>query len=212
MPHDVDVSMNLANVLIELNRFYEAELPLSRALKAPARQAEAYFLLGLVYANSKRPAEAEKAYREAIAIDPRGASSAWTNLAQTLLERKAFTEAVAAARQALLLSSNPLKALANLGGSLHSGGRSDEAFATLHKAKKELGFRNAVEKWQLFLFAANSVASCDAMQVATFHKELGEYINLSLSPQPIRRKTFNRDPASAPENWFCLRATSGHTP
>ncbi len=193
LPLDVDVCMSLANALIELNRFNEAESPLKRALKSPARQAEAWFLLGRVYANGKHPAEAEKAYREAIAIDPNGASSAWTNLAQTLLERKAFTEAIAAARQALALSPNPLKALANLGGSLHLGGRSDEAFALLQRAKKEIGFRNAVEQWQLFLFAANSVASCDAMQVAIFHKELGEYINHSLSPRPIA-EIFNRDP------------------
>jgi tetratricopeptide (TPR) repeat protein len=69
-PNDAEAHYNLGSLLMNLQRYDEAEKELREAIKIDPNYVLAHFNLGVLLKNLQRYDEAEKELREAIRIDP----------------------------------------------------------------------------------------------------------------------------------------------
>ena len=76
----------------------------TKRLEEKPDSAIAYFNLGLAYTDVAKMTSAEKAYRQAVEVDP-GLVQAWVNLAGVLLMQWRFEESLEAGRMAVQLDS-----------------------------------------------------------------------------------------------------------
>ena len=95
--------------------------------------AQEWFERGYVFQQDKNLDEAERAYRNAIELDPSD-STAYNNLGSLLGRLKCYDEAEAAYRKAIELNPSDATAYYNLGNLLSDLKRFDEAEATYRKA------------------------------------------------------------------------------
>ncbi|MFH0954375.1 MAG: tetratricopeptide repeat protein [Verrucomicrobiota bacterium] len=130
------------NERVSRGRFYEATRQPAEALgdyeaalKLESSDAGLRVRLGNVYRALGRDGDAERAYRLAIAEDPHNAK-AYNNLAYLLAEQaRALDEAVALARQALILEPTSPLATDTLGFALYQQGKYGEAADVLERAR-----------------------------------------------------------------------------
>src|SRR5262249_47484657 len=138
--------------LRELGRLEEAAevlrkiLTLKPVLRGP-RFANCYHALGLCLEGLEKPAEAEEAYRKAVAHNP---SHTWAyfNLGNLLREQGKLPEAVDALRKAIELKPDYTWAYFRLGEALREQGKLAEANDTFHKIlvlKPDLAGRDLTE-------------------------------------------------------------------
>ncbi len=99
---------------LEAGDYAAAERILLELTQAQAGLGGPYVNLGIVYANTDRPVEAEAAFREAIARNPANAE-AWNQLGILLRKDGRFRDADAAYRQALAVEPDYANAHLNLG-------------------------------------------------------------------------------------------------
>ena len=133
LPHDVDVSYNLGEVLLSSGRAAEAQAHLRRTLSMNARHVPALFSMGRALAESGQPLEAEGYYRAALAIDP-SIAEGHNNLGVLLLDQQRAQEAETCFRQALAVRPGFAEAHGNLGLALKELGRLPEAVAAFETA------------------------------------------------------------------------------
>ncbi len=116
-------------------RYSEAARDYGAALAAGPGNAQMRVGFGNALRALKRTGEAEKAYREAIAADPHLAR-AYNNLAYLLAEsNRSLDEAIALARQALVLDPANALPMDTLGFALYQQGRYKEAADMLERAR-----------------------------------------------------------------------------
>jgi len=122
----------LALTLTELSRYAEAEYQCRALLAGNTRDPEAWVLLGMALAHQDQNAEAEAAYRQAIALDP-GNAVAQHNLGALLvhLERPEALEVLDSARK---LGADGYEASFNRGRASLNEGDLDAAEAGLARA------------------------------------------------------------------------------
>lgn len=137
-PGDVDTLLDLAHLLIEINRLAEAEEKLSRILEIAPDTAEAHFYLGEIALRRHRPHTASDYYTRALEIDPRCAF-ARTRLAAIDISRGAIPDARRRLRRELREHrGDPTirtpEELAEIGALLIDARLPREAIATLREA------------------------------------------------------------------------------
>lgn len=93
LPDNQKILQNLGLLLLKMRRFGEAELlcRLAVELAGTGELASAWSNLGVLFAVTRREAEAERCYRDAIAVDP-GYSKAYFNLSYLLLRQGRMEE------------------------------------------------------------------------------------------------------------------------
>jgi len=134
LPRHRAARRGLALTLNDLGRYDEAEVQCRILLSGDAGDAEAFGVLGIVLANRGQVAEAEGAYRRAIALDPTN-HVAHHNLG-ALLARLERPEALAALETARKLGADGYEVAYNRAHAAFTAGDLDEA---------ERGFARAVE-------------------------------------------------------------------
>jgi len=120
----------LGSVLVEQNRFVEAEPRFRAALAAGYAPAQA--ALADLYRREGRGSEALAALREAVSAQPSN-PQAHRGLAVVLAEEKSFPEAEKEFRAAIALDPNDWESLTGLGNVLDATGRTEGAIAQ-HRA------------------------------------------------------------------------------
>lgn len=123
-PNDPAATTNLAAALIGLGDTAAARQVLTVPLAEHGDNAGNWIDIGVAEDKQGHYAEAERAYRKALEVDP-GLPVAWHDLALTLMKTNRTQEAEEALRQALKLAPEFAYAWLNLGGLL--GGRGDKA-------------------------------------------------------------------------------------
>ena len=110
---------------------------------APAVSAQSRFNDGLALAKKKDWAAAERAYREALSLDP-ALAEAWNGLGFALRNQKKYPESITAYEEALARRPRYAQALEYLGEAYVQLGRLDEARA-IHARLQPLDPREARE-------------------------------------------------------------------
>ena len=110
---------------------------------APAVSAQSRFNDGLALAKKKDWPAAERAYREALSLDP-AMAEAWNGLGFALRNQKKYPESISAYEQALKRRPHYAQALEYLGEAYVELGRLDEARA-VHARLQPLDPREARE-------------------------------------------------------------------
>jgi superkiller protein 3 len=90
----VDAAAYVAFAYYHKKQYDTAELVLDELFKRPTakQNANVYYVYGLIYDHTRRPEQAQLAYRKAVELDPRFAS-AWINLGVHQLRNKQYAEA-----------------------------------------------------------------------------------------------------------------------
>lgn len=117
-----------ADGLAAAGRYEEALAELDLAVDADAAAAVPHYNAGVLLAHLGRQADAERAFRAALARDERDAES-WNNLGYLLWRRGATAAAESALRRALALVPGYAQACANLAALLADSAREPEAAA-----------------------------------------------------------------------------------
>lgn len=133
----LDVRINLGVVSLRRGQVKQAEAHLLAALAslqlAPSQRARALNNLGMVRATQERPAEAEQAFKEAVALDPRYAD-ARQNLGLAYLEKGQMQAGILELEEAVRYNGADPKLHHLLGEVYHAQGQQDRAVASLRKA------------------------------------------------------------------------------
>jgi Tfp pilus assembly protein PilF len=133
----LDVRINLGVVSLRRGQVKQAEAHLLAALAslqlAPFQRARALNNLGMVRANQERPAEAEQAFKEAVALDPSYAD-ARQNLGLAYLEKGQMQAGILELEEAVRYNGTDPKLHHLLGEVYHMHGQQDQAVASLRKA------------------------------------------------------------------------------
>jgi tetratricopeptide (TPR) repeat protein len=119
-PDSTQLNVNLANVLRKQGRIKEAVVLYERALKADPDDVLANTNLGSAYRSRGRLDEAEHHYRMALRAGPD--KTALYNLANLLLSREEFAEAIDRYREALEVDANDPRVHNNLASALFTSG------------------------------------------------------------------------------------------
>jgi tetratricopeptide (TPR) repeat protein len=117
--------------------------PLPVPQGAPAVTAQSRFNHGLALAKKKDWAGAERAYREALSLDP-AMAEAWNGLGYALRNQKKYPESITAYEEALKRRPHYAQALEYLGEAYVQMGRLDDARA-IHARLQPLDAREARE-------------------------------------------------------------------
>lgn len=133
----LDVRINLGVVSLRRGQVKQAEAHLLAALAslelAPSQRARALNNLGMVRATQGRSAEAEQAFKEAVALDPRYAD-ARQNLGLAYLEKGQMQAGILELEEAVRYNGADPKLHHLLGEVYHAQGQQDRAVASLRKA------------------------------------------------------------------------------
>ncbi|HJV97260.1 MAG TPA: tetratricopeptide repeat protein, partial [Albitalea sp.] len=98
-PHDAYALASRANLRAQLGRRDEALVDAQAMVAAhPRRSAADWFNLAFLLEDAGRVADAERAFREALALDPK-LDRAWYGLGLALIRLQRFDEAVAALKR-----------------------------------------------------------------------------------------------------------------
>jgi tetratricopeptide (TPR) repeat protein len=124
-PDSTQLNVNLANVLRKQGRIEEAIALYERALKANPDHVLANTNLGSAYRSQGRLDEAERHYRIALRAGPD--KTALYNLANLLVSREEFAEAIGRYREALEIEANDPRVHNNLAGALFASGELEAA-------------------------------------------------------------------------------------
>jgi tetratricopeptide (TPR) repeat protein len=119
-PDSSQLNVNLANVLRKQGRIEEAVVLYERALKADPDDVLANTNLGSAYRSLGRIDEAERHYRIALRVGPD--KTALYNLANLLLSREEFAEAIDRYRETLEIDANDPRVHNNLASALFASG------------------------------------------------------------------------------------------
>lgn len=103
------------------------------ALPRYPQDADLHHLLGWARAQQRRPAEAERHFREAIRLKPKAAGS-YNNLGSVLLDQEKLNEAYYAFAEAIRIQPEYAQGLANTAFALGRLGRFDEGLPLIEKA------------------------------------------------------------------------------
>ena len=122
-----------AQSLLQAGRLNEAKNLLTQICRIDRKDAEAWFLLGLINGQLGLMAEAADCCRRAIAVRP-DVAEAHNNLGNALLAQGQFEEAVACFLRALKIKPGIDEAHNNLGNAYLKLGRLEEATACFHQA------------------------------------------------------------------------------
>jgi tetratricopeptide (TPR) repeat protein len=117
--------------------------PLPVPQEAPAVSAQSRFNEGLALGKKKDWAGAERAYRDALRLDP-SLAEAWNGLGFALRNQKKYPESIAAYEEALKRRPQYAQALEYLGEAYVQMGRLDDARA-IHTRLQPLDAREARE-------------------------------------------------------------------
>jgi len=132
-----DVRINLGVVSLRRGQVKQAEQHLLAALAssqlAPSQRARALNNLGMVRATQEQSAEAEQAFKEAVALDPRYAD-ARQNLGLAYLEKGQMQAGILELEEAVRYNGADPKLHHLLGEVYHAQGQQDRAVASLRKA------------------------------------------------------------------------------
>jgi tetratricopeptide (TPR) repeat protein len=126
--------------------------PMAPPLSAPAVSAESRVNDGIKLGKKKDWAGAERAYRDAVRLDP-ALPEGWNGLGFALRNQKKYTESIAAYQEALKRRPNYAQALEYLGEAYVELGRLDEARA-VHARLQPLDAKEARELAQAIEKAA----------------------------------------------------------
>jgi protein O-GlcNAc transferase len=132
-PENADAHLDLAEVLLTLNRSEEAARSAETAVKLAPRSARAHFTLGSVRLFRGEIEPAIAALNTALELDPNHADS-HGNLANALLAQRREAEAMEHFRIAHVLQPSSPAAARNLGRALASDGQHDQAIDLLRRA------------------------------------------------------------------------------
>jgi tetratricopeptide (TPR) repeat protein len=124
-PDSIQLNVNLANVLRKQGKLEEAIALYERALRADPDHVLANSNLGSAYRSQGRLDDAERHYRIALRAEPD--KTALYNLANLLLSRDEFGEAIGLYRQALEIDARDFRVHNNLGSALFASGDIDAA-------------------------------------------------------------------------------------
>jgi tetratricopeptide (TPR) repeat protein len=124
-PDSSQLNLNLANVLRKQGRIEEAVVLYERAVKADPDHVLANTNLGSAYRSLGRLDDAERHYRTALRGGPD--KTALYNLANLLLSREEFAEAIDRYREALEIDANDPRVHNNLASALLASGDLDAA-------------------------------------------------------------------------------------
>ncbi len=131
---NVGVLSDLAQALIGLDRYAEAEAALRQAISIDGRDVRLLIDLGTLLARGlHRDAEAAEVLRQALDLDPRSIA-AWLRLGDTFLSLRRYSEAIEAFRRALALESDRGDAWSDLGAVLARIADLAESVGTSHHA------------------------------------------------------------------------------
>lgn len=111
-PQAVEPAINLANLMRQAGRHDDATRIIERALQRCGDKAILREQLGLIALDCNRPADAEREFRAALALDPEGATL-HANLAEALNDQHRWSETVAALDIALTRLRQPGQAHLN---------------------------------------------------------------------------------------------------
>ena len=127
-------ALNLMGVvLMQLQRFAEAETYFHRALQERPKSDTTLYNYALVLKALNRPAEALQRFDEALKINPSVAET-WNNRGTVCNVLKRYEQAIGDFDKAIALNSRYAEALCNKGKSLATLERADEALATFDRA------------------------------------------------------------------------------
>jgi tetratricopeptide (TPR) repeat protein len=127
------VHNNLGSALYELEKYDEAIVHYTEALRIKANFAEPHYNLGIAFARQGKFNEAIAHYTEALRIEP-GHAKAHNNLGDVLYQQERYDEAISHFSRAVQLKPDYPKAHSNLGNALLQQGKFDEAIAHFSEA------------------------------------------------------------------------------
>jgi len=133
VPNESEAHYNMANTLMELGRFEEAEKIFLKAIKLKPDFALAHNNLGNVLQELGRLDGAENSYKKAIEINPKYAES-FNNLGNIFKKSNRIEEAIKYLKMAIFLEPNFFQAHSNLGVILKDLGKLSEAEASYNRA------------------------------------------------------------------------------
>ncbi|MBD2300328.1 tetratricopeptide repeat protein [Nostoc sp. FACHB-190] len=129
----VDKPFQQGNTAQETGEYSKAEAIWRVILAIDSYNAGAYYNLGNLLSDQKKPDEAIAAYQKAIQLDPNYAA-VYNNLGVELSNQKKLDEAIAAYQKAIQLDPNYAVVYNNLGVALSNQKKLDEAVAAYQKA------------------------------------------------------------------------------
>jgi tetratricopeptide (TPR) repeat protein len=132
-PGDVIVTSSLASALALSGANTDARQVLAGASKELVNDASSWIVLGLDEENKKNIAQAERAYRKALELNPK-AEQAWHRLGIVLMTSGRSQEAEKAIRKVLELKPDAADVMADLAEILNARGEKTERKALLEKA------------------------------------------------------------------------------
>jgi protein O-GlcNAc transferase len=132
-PDNADAHLDLANVLVGMNRLEEATRAAETAVAAAPGSARAHFILGTMLLLGGEIDRAVTALNEALKLDPDFAD-AHSNLANAMVARGRIAEAIAHFGRCRELQPSSAQANRNLGGALAADGQFDQAIDVLQRA------------------------------------------------------------------------------
>jgi len=156
-PDHLKVRVNLARVLLDLDRPREALAVVKRAVELHPQSGDAHRVLGRAYHNMGRSEEAIAAYQHAIARD---SSDIWAmnNLGLVRMEEARYEDALPPLARATQLRGSVAAFQNNLGMALERTGHLNEAAAA---------YRAALQADSNYAQAATSLARVEALPVDT---------------------------------------------
>ena len=136
-PKDPHLRTLYATVLRERGLYPQAEGEYLFALKLDPRFAPAWAGIAVLYDLTRRPADAERAHKQALTLAP-GEAAYWNNYGFSLYVAGRFDEAIAALEQALLLDPSLTIAYNNVGFAYGRRGRYADAERSFTTAAGEV--------------------------------------------------------------------------
>ena len=138
-PNYVDAKNNLSTALTLLNNSTVAPLPAVRTPGQAVESAELYLKQGNALLDQRKPLEAIRSFRRAVALDSQfapGYNSLGVALCMSMVEQSEVDEVLACFRKAISLKPDYTDAHNNLGIALKNQGRLDEAVLSFREAIK----------------------------------------------------------------------------
>jgi Tfp pilus assembly protein PilF len=137
---EIDPQLALARINLAIALFYLPDLPASMkeaqaAVAADAKAPQPHYILGLIAKSENRVDDAVAEFRQVLAIDTSDLG-ARVNLAQLLMQRREYDEAVSLLRPAVAAEPYHVTAKYNLGVALTRAGKSEEGQQVMAEFQK----------------------------------------------------------------------------
>lgn len=140
-PKHLEANLNLGMIYALQSRFSLALGHLSTAVAQNNQLPDAHQLMGDCFRGQRNPVEAAKAYKKAVAFNPRSMES-WFNLGLMQKENKDFEGAVAAFQKAIELQPEFRKAHEWMGLTLIDSGNYIDGLSAVAKGSGFIEFNN----------------------------------------------------------------------